>query len=92
MANLETMSAKKLDAEIAKRQAKDYEWLTILINEGFGDYTGNHLDAMVWASEAPTVVIEARKASHAYHEALNEQDRRRRYHGSDKPIKKREIH
>lgn len=92
MVDLSKLSAKRLDAEIEKRRAKDYEWLTILIDEGFGNSTGNQLDAMVKASNAPKAVIEARKASHAYHAALDEQDRRRRYHGSDKPIKAPKIY
>lgn len=92
MANLETMSANRLQIEIDKRGAKDREYLDLLIANGYGDTTGNTLDAMVRANNAPQLVIKARESSRAYHEALDEQDRRRRYHGSEKPIKKKTIY
>lgn len=92
MANLETMSANRLQIEIDKRGAKDREYLDLLIANGYGNTTGNTLDAMIRANNAPQLVINARKASHAYLDALNEQDRRRRYHGSEKPIKKKPIY
>lgn len=92
MADLETMSAKRLIQEIEKRNAKDYEYLKLLIEHGYGEVTGNALDAMVKTGNAPTLVIEARKASHAYHEAQDERSRRNRYSGTDKPIKSPKIY
>ncbi len=89
MPNLETMSAAKLDACIEKRRAIDSEFLSALIQAGYGETTGNQLDAMVKAGNAPKLVVDARKASHAYHEAMDEEQRRMRYHGSTKPIKRK---
>lgn len=91
MVDLSKLSAKRLDAEIDKRRIADGEGLTALIAGGYGETTGNQLDAMVKAGQASQMVIEARKASHAYHAALDEQDKRRRYHGSDKPIKAKPV-
>lgn len=88
MANLEKMSANRLALEIEKLSARDSALLNALIVAGYGNTTGNELDAMVKAGNAPKLVIDARKASHAYLEAVNEQDRRRRWHGSEKPIKR----
>lgn len=92
MPNLEILSAKKLEQEISKRSAIDSAMLTALIQAGYGNITGNALDAMVKADKADSLVIKARKASHAYHEALDEQDRRRHWHGTDKPIKKSKLY
>ena len=88
MPNLEKLSANALAKEIDKRGTKDREFLTALIQAGYGNTTGNELDAMVRAGNASTLVVDARKSSRAYHEALDEQDRRRRWHGSEKPIKR----
>lgn len=92
MPNLETLSANKLNEEIEKRRAADGVGLDALIAAGYGNTTGNELDSMVKAGKASKLVCDARKASHAYHEALDEQSRRMRWHGSEKPIKKRPIY
>ena len=87
MADLAKMSANRLAQEIEKLGARDSALLNALIAGGYGNTTGNELDAMVKSGTAPKLVIDARKASHAYLEAVNELDRRKRWHGGEKPIK-----
>lgn len=91
MVNLETLSANKLEQEIEKRSERSNAALKAVINAGYGNHTGNQLRALVEAGKADSVVIENVKAGDSYLEAVNEQDRRRRYHGSDKPIKRAKI-
>jgi hypothetical protein len=91
MPNLETLSANKLALEIDKRDKRHSAALRAVIDAGYGNHTGNQLSALYEAGKADSVVIENVTASRAYMEAINEQDRRRRYHGSDKPIKKNPI-
>lgn len=92
MVDLAKMSANRLALEIDKRGARDSALLNALIAGGYGNTTSNELDAMVRDGKAPKLVIEARKASHAYLEAVNEQDRRKRWHGTDKPIKPSKLY
>lgn len=92
MPNLEKLSAAKLHAEIEKRREKDGAFLSALIAAGFHNHTGNQLDAMVRDGSATKLVTDARAASHAYYAALDELDARRRYHGGDKPIKRKIIY
>lgn len=88
MPNLEKLSANKLAAEIEKRRQANSIGLKALIAAGYGNLTGSELDSMVEDGTASQLVIDARKASLAYAESLWELDARRRYHGSDKPIKR----
>jgi hypothetical protein len=88
MATIDTFPASKLHREIKKRNAADSKFIRLLIDAGYGNTTGNQLDAMVKTGNAPKLVIDARAASRAYHQAADELDRRRRWNGNDRPIKR----
>lgn len=86
--DLTALSAAKLHAEIAKREARHSVLLDEVIAAGYGNYTGNQIRAII-KSEPWPLLVEHEMASDALYEARSELDQRKRYHGGDKPIKRR---
>jgi hypothetical protein len=87
-ANLETMSAAKLLAAIAKAEALETKASKALIAVGRGAETFFDTEARVAAGNDP-LGSDYLKAFRALHTLYDEQRARRRWHGSDKPIKRR---
>ncbi len=92
MANLETMSARKLAEEIARRKAVWSARLDDTIAAGMGDMRHSDMVEYSKGSSLRSRVVTARNyiaATAALREAEAELDRRKQWHGSDKPIKRR---
>lgn len=85
MPNLETLSAAKINALLAKREAAHSALLAEVIAAGYGNYTGNMLRAI--AEPAP-IIVEHLAAEAARYEVIAELAARQRYQGNDRPIKR----
>lgn len=91
--DLAKLSAKKLQAEIAKRDAAHMWNVDAFIQSGRGYMTGEAIREAAKGSGLLILTQLARawvKSSDARREAWDEEEARRRYHGSDKPIKRSE--
>lgn len=88
MPDLTKLSANKLHAEIAKREAKHSALLRATIEAGYGNTRHNEIVATVKAGTAERVLVDYLAASDALELARYELDARRRYHGGDKPIRR----
>lgn len=87
MANLTNVSENMLRAMYAKR---DDEWsasLERVIALGYGDVRFSDMEAL--AREGDIVAVAHIGVWHKLKEVTNEMDRRERWHGSLKPIRKR---
>jgi len=90
--NLETLSARKLHDLIAKRDARLKETLDATIRAGMGALTYSQVaeiakgSSLIGHAELARAYISARQEWNAAHIEL---DRRKAWHGSDKPIRKR---
>jgi hypothetical protein len=90
MSDLETLSAKKLHTVISARNARWDEVLTHMIQAGLGHATFVQIVEISKGSSLLSRTVLARdylNASHDWKVAMDELDRRRAYHGSDRPIK-----
>lgn len=91
MPDLETLSAKKLHDVVAKRCARWGELLKATIDAGLGQA---RFTDMVELARGSSLLFKTKlaqdylNARRDYDVALTELDRRKRYHGGDKPIKK----
>ncbi len=86
------LSAKKLHEVIAKREARWREMLDAVIEAGWGDL---HYSDIVEKAKASSL-LDSKKLALDYLNARrdidlvrNELDARKRWHGSDKPIKRK---
>lgn len=87
MIDLTKLSASKLHALIAKRDAAQSALLHEVIAAGYGNYRGNEIRELA-KSEGWPLLVEYVTACDAWYEANAELDARKRYHGGDKPIKR----
>lgn len=87
MPDLSKISAAKLDALYEKRQADCSANCTALINAGRGMERGSEIYAKGVAGADP-LSIEYVRVTDAVREVINEQDARKRWHGSHKPIRR----
>ena len=88
---LEKLSAAKLHAEIAKRRTAYYAATDGFIRAGRGDMRGTDIEAAAKGDSLLSITRMCREYLElraAYNEACDELDARKRYHGSDKPIKR----
>lgn len=88
MADITTLSARKLEALYDKRQAACSLNCTALINAGRGMERGNEIYAKGVAGADP-LSVEYVALSNAVQLVIAEMDARKRYHGSLAPIKRR---
>lgn len=90
MVDLSTVPARKLLATIEKRAARVSVNTTALINAGYGSMRGSDIRerANDLACGEP-LFREYVDAMDSVQEAYAEQAARRRYHGTDRPIKRR---
>jgi len=91
-ANLETLSAKKLHEVIKRRDARWRETLDATLKAGMCDFTHSQMVEYAKGSSLSYRVNVARDylgARHDWKVAMDELDRRKAYHGSDKPIPRR---
>lgn len=92
MSNLETLSAKKLHEVIKRRDARWREMLDATIAAGLGNA---RFSDMVEFAKGSTLLGRTKiardylSAHHDWKVAMDEIDRRKAYHGSDKPIPRR---
>lgn len=87
MPDLTKLSAAKLHAVIAKREAAHSELLDETIAAGYGEIRHNDIVRMAREDKTP-LLVKYLAASDAVSEAWFELDARQRYHGGDKPIKR----
>lgn len=87
MPDLAKLSAAKLRAEIDKRESTHSALLDETIAAGYGAYTGRQIRDIIRANPWP-LLVEHIAACDARDAANAELDARRRYHGSDKPIRR----
>lgn len=90
MADLATLSAKKLHEVIARCDARWSEMLDATIRAGMGDYRHSDMVETAKGSSLLSKTSLARDYLNARHDwkvAHDELDRRRTFHGSDRPIK-----
>jgi hypothetical protein len=87
---LETLSAAKLHALIAKRDAAHTVLTREFIARGLGHYRSADIRAAALddASPAHRLACDYVKADDALYAARSELEARRRYHGGDKPIRR----
>ncbi|MPZ19548.1 MAG: hypothetical protein GEV06_16755 [Luteitalea sp.] len=83
MPDLTKLSAAKLQALYDKRYAAVSANCTALIEAGFGNMRGSEIRAM----DHP-LAGEHRRVNDSFYEVVAEQDARKRWHGSLKPIKR----
>ena len=88
MTDLTKLSAAKIEALYAKRQAACSVNCTALINAGRGMERGNEITAKGVAG-ADTLSVEYVALSNAVQEVISEMEARKRYHGGLKPIKRK---
>lgn len=91
MIDLPKLSASKLLAEIDARSADHSASVDTMIRLGYGHCTGSEIREFAKESSLLTRTLLARQwvaTKDALQAAYAEQDARRRYHGSDKPIKR----
>jgi hypothetical protein len=84
--DLTRLSARKLHAEIEKRDARHSETLKEVIAAGYGNLTGREVRDRAKALDY--VCARHVAALDAFLEATQELDARRRWHGEDKPIRR----
>lgn len=84
--NLPALSAAKLLAEIAKRDETHSSLLNETIAAGYGDTKHNDI-AILASTKAFPLLVEYMVAFDELREARAELELRRRWHGSDRPIK-----
>jgi hypothetical protein len=87
MTDLTKLSAAKLHAVIAKREAVHSALLDETIAAGYGETRHNDLVRMAREDGVP-LLVEYVAASDSLSEARWELDARQRYHGGDKPIRR----
>lgn len=90
MSDLEKLSAKKLHAVIASRNARWSKLLDDTIIAGMGNYRFSDMVELAKGPSLLSKVVLARdylNARHDFQVATDELARRQRYHGGDKPIK-----
>jgi len=85
--DLTRLSARKLHDVIAKRDAAHSATLAETISAGYGNLTGAQVRERAKAGDY--VCLRHVTALDAWLEATQELDARRRWHGEDKPIRKR---
>jgi len=90
MTDLSRLSAAKLEALHAKRQAACSANCTALINAGRGMERGNEIYAKGKAQGADALSLEYVRTTDAAQEVYSEMEARKRYHGTLKPIKRKE--
>lgn len=90
-ANLPTLSAAKLLAELERRDAAHGALLDETIAAGYGDTRHNEIARLARAEGWP-LLVEYMAAYDALSAVRNELDSRRRWHGSDRPIKPRLLY
>ena len=89
MLNLETLSAKKLHETIKRLDARWSETLDATIKAGMGNFTHTQMVECAGKSSLITRACLARDYLNARRDwvaAQAELDRRKAYHGSDRPI------
>ena len=89
---LEKLSGPKLRAEIAKRSAEQSRLIDAAIAAGMGEMRHSDIVELAKGSSLLSKVLLAREylaASEAFHAAHEEMAARKRYHGGDKPIRRR---
>lgn len=84
-----TLPARKLHDMIDKRRDASSVATKAMIQAGRSMETFRETRAKAEANPADTLAIRCCATFDAYHEAAAELDARRRYHGGDKPIKRR---
>lgn len=91
MTDLSKLSAKKLLAEIDARSKAHSANVDSMIQHGYGHCRGSDIREFAKGSSLLARTLLARRwveTQDARQAAFDEQDARRRYHGSDKPIKR----
>lgn len=92
MSDLATLSAPKLRAVIAKRDARWREMLDATLRAGMNDLRHSDLVELAKGSSLSGKTLIARDYLNARHDwkvAMDELDARKEFHGSDRPIKRK---
>lgn len=92
--DLAKLSARKLHELIEARRIENSRLLNEVIAAGFGNWRGAELRDFAKKSSLLENVLLVRDhiaAADSYHEAADELDARRRWHGEDKPIRRAQI-
>lgn len=87
MTDLSKLSARQLHALINKRDAAHRESLREAIAAGYGMYTGAQMRQL--AAEGDALATRNVASAAAWFEAKSELDARRRWHGDDRPIRRK---
>ena len=91
--DITTLSERKLDDLYNKRFREDAAQSQVCIAAGMGQWTPRQRDealrGQISATDAQIAICrDWLKSAMAFREVCDEQDRRERYHGSRKPIRK----
>lgn len=88
MIDLTKLSAAKLQALYEKRSAISHATCKAAIAAGFGHMRGSEIREMAATAAAPEWAKDYVAAHDAFFAVVDEQNERKRYHGSMRPIKR----
>jgi hypothetical protein len=86
--NLETLSGPKLETLIETLSARHSAVLDDVIAAGWGDKNGREIREIAKADPSNTLAAAYVRSCDAYLGAAAEMDRRKRWHGGTKPIRR----
>ena len=86
--NIEKLSGPKLEALLAAREATHSGIIDELIAAGYGSVTSGELRSMAKNDPSNRLIARYVSAADACNDAYEELQRRKRWHGGNKPIRR----